>query len=201
MKNILLTWSNSWIWLNIKLNLSKYYNIYKISKKHVIEDNFYNCDLSNLSNIYDIDFWDTFFDVLIFNAWLSYYWDFFSLNQKNIIEMINVNLVSNILLLNNLSKNINKKTKIIFIWSIISKKFFKNASVYAATKFWIRWLAGSLKKDWYKTFLINPKIVDTDFHKSKVYIDPNLPKTNINDIMSSINLIINWTENRFEIDL
>jgi short-subunit dehydrogenase len=47
-------------------------------------------------------------------------------------------LLANIRLLKTLEKNINKNTKIIFMGSIISKKFMKNAAVYQASKFGLR---------------------------------------------------------------
>jgi len=93
-----------------------------------------------------------------------------------------------------------KKTKIIFIWSIISKKFMKWASVYQASKFWLRWFAWWLKSEWYKVFFINPKIVDTNFHPSNLDLN-KFPQTSIESIVNTIENIINWNEKRFEIDL
>jgi len=53
-------------------------------------------------------------------------------------NIINLNLLANIRILKTLENNIDKNTKIIFIGSIISKKFMKNASVYQASKFGLR---------------------------------------------------------------
>lgn len=191
--NILLTWDSKWLWKAIYEDLSGIYTVFWVSRSWD-----YKFDLSK--DILDIsrNFKEIDFDVLILNAWVWYFGDFNDWCLEKYEEIINLNLLANIRLLKNL--NISKKTKIIFIWSIISKKFMKAASVYQASKFAIRWLAWWLKKEWYKVYLINPKILDTEFHPYHLDLK-NFPKTNIKDIVKLVQNIINGLETRFEIDL
>jgi short-subunit dehydrogenase len=77
----------------------------------------------------------------------------------------------------------------------------KYAAVYQASKFGLRGLAGGLKNEGKKVFIVNPKIVDTDFHKDKVCINPLWEKTSLDSIAITIKNIIHGKEKRFEIDL
>lgn len=199
--NILITWTNKWIWKALKEALQIKHNIFKISKSPSKEDNFFQCDLTKKNEIENLDFWNTIFDVIIFNAWVWYYGDFFEQEIDNYDEIINLNLLSPIRLFRKLEHNINKKTKIIFIWSIASKKFMRNWSVYLASKFGLRWFAGWLKEEWKKVYIINPKIVDTDFHKGKIILPENVEYKKVEDVVLVIEKIVVWDENRFEIDL
>ncbi len=199
--NILITWTNQWIWKAIKEALQEKHNIFKISKSPSKDDNFFQCDLTKKEEIENLDFWNTIFDVIIFNAWIWYYWSFFEENIENYEEIINLNLLSPIRLLKWLEHNINKDTKIIFMWSIASKKFMKHGSVYLASKFGLRWFAWWLKEEWKKVHIINPKIVDTNFHKGKIELPKNVEYKKVEDIASIIEQIIIWKEKRFEIDL
>lgn len=194
--NIFITWTSRWIWKFLREKLSNH-NIFEISWRKY-------CDLAKKQDI------EKFvkslpesikFDILILNAGLGVFWNFEDNSLEDYEQVINVNLLANIRLLKLLENHIYKKTKIIFIGSIIWKKFMKWAAVYQASKFWLRWLAGWLKTEWKKVFIINPKIVDTDFHKDKVCINPKWEKTSLESIYEVVNNIILWKENRFEIDL
>ena len=194
--NIFITWTSRGIWQYLKDKLSNY-NIFEIAWRQ-------SCDLSKREDI------EKFvsslptqlkFDVLILNAGLGVFWNFEDNSLEDYEEVINVNLLANIRLLKFLENHIHKKTKIIFIGSIIGKKFMKWASVYQASKFGLRGFAWWLKTEWKKVFIINPKIVDTDFHKWKVCINPKWGKTSLESIYEAVNNIILWKENRFEIDL
>jgi len=173
------------------------YNIFEITWKQ-------QCDLAKKKEIENFVRSlpeDLKLDVLILNAWVGIFWNFEDNSLEDYEQVINVNLLANIRLLKLLEKHIHKKTKIIFIGSIIWKKFMKWASVYQASKFWLRGFAWWLKTEWKKVFIINPKIVDTDFHKNKVCINPKWEKTSLESIYEVVNNIILWKENRFEIDL
>ena len=173
------------------------YNIFEITWKQ-------QCDLAKKKEIENFVRSlpeDLKLDVLILNAWVGIFWNFEDNSLEDYEQVINVNLLANIRLLKLLEKHIHKKTKIIFIGSIIWKKFMKWASVYQASKFWLRGLAWWLKTEWKKVFIINPKIVDTDFHKNKVCINPKWEKTSLESIYEAVSNIILWKENRFEIDL
>lgn len=210
-KKILITWISRWIWKWIYDNLKNNHISFWISRSIVDEKNCYSLDLTKseqinnfikiINNQEDILVWNIIFDVLVLNAWVWYYWKFENNSIENYEEIIDLNLTSNIKLLYKLKNNISKKTKIIFIWSIASKKFMNNWAVYIASKFWLRWFAWALKSEWKKVNIINPKIVETDFHKWKIEIDSNIPKTSLNDIVKTVQNIINWDEKRFEIDL
>ena len=205
--NILITWISTWVWENLWDFLVEKNNIIWISrnkaKNNKIES--YKIDLSKKTEIKyfckNIVKQNYIFDVLILNAWIWEFWNFEENDLEKYENIINVNLLANIRLLKLLEKNLNKNTKIIFIWSIISKKFMKWASVYQASKFWLRGFAGWLKQEWKKVFIINPKIIDTDFHKDKIELWNKYPETKVEDILSIVWNIINWKEKRFEIDL
>ncbi len=144
------------------------------------------------------------FDVIIFNAWVWYFWDFKDISSEKYTEIINLNLLSPIIFLQKIFPFLEKKVKIIFMWSVAGKKAFKNGSVYQASKFGLRWLALALKNEFPgKIHIINPKLVKTDFHKnSYVEIDyKNERITSLWDILKVVEDIILGKEERFEIDL
>jgi len=205
--NILITWISSWVWESLWGFLVEKNNIIWISRKksknNKIES--YKIDLSKKSEIEyfcrNIVKQNYIFNVLILNAWIWEFWKFEENSLEKYENIINVNLLANIRLLKFLEKNVSKNTKIIFIWSIISKKFMKWASVYQASKFWLRGFAGWLKQEWKKVFIINPKIIDTCFHKDKIELWNKYPETKMEDILEVVWEIIDWKEKRFEIDL
>jgi len=195
--NIFITWTSRWIWKFLKDNLQEH-NIFDISGRS-------ECD------IWDFEKLKTYLkekipenvalDGLVLNAGFGLFGKFEDFDFADYQALINTNLLWNIAILKFLEKNLHPRTKIIFIGSIISKKFMKWASVYQASKFGLRGLAGGLKTEWKKVFIINPKIVDTDFHKWKVCINPNWEKTSLESILESVKNILNGKERRFEIDL
>lgn len=81
----------------------------------------------------------------------------------------------------------------------------KNASVYQASKFWLRGFAWALKNELKdkKVFIINPKILETNFHKnSSVFIPTDKEKiTSLESIFEVVENILKNKETRFEIDL
>ena len=196
MKNILITWHSKWIWKYLFEDLKKQNEIFAFSREN-------NFDLTKIETFEKIkkNVWEWKLDILILNAGVWEFWNFEEISLEKSENILNLNLIANIRLLKTLEKNIDKNTKIIFIGSIISKKFMKWASVYQASKFGLRWLAWGLKKEWKKVFLINPKIVDTNFHKNKVELNSVFKETKLEDILRVIKKIISWKENRFEIDL
>jgi len=196
--NIFLTWDSSGIGKFIFEKLSWKYNIFWVSRTGQYKvDLAQKEDIENfVKNIKDINF-----DVLVLNAGIGTFGPFENNDLENYEQIINVNLLANIRLLKLLEKNINKKTKIIFIGSIIWKKFMKWASVYQASKFGLRGFAWWLKSEWKKVFIINPKIVETTFHPENLPINPKWEKTSLDSIYEVVNNIILWKEKRFEIDL
>jgi len=185
-KNILITWNSKWIWKYLFDDLKNENNVLWFSRK-----NWY--DLTNLEDINKI-FIEWILDIVILNAWVWEFWKFEDNSLESYENIINLNLLWNIRILKKLEKNIDKNTKIIFIWSIISKKFMKNAAVYQASKFGLRWFAWWLKDEWKKVFLINPKIVNTWFHDNKIELDKRFTETKLEDIINVIKGIISWEE-------
>jgi len=204
LKNLLITWDSKGIWKHIKDNLENKFNIIWVSR------NFSDikCDLSKIENIDKIVKYleenTLLLDYIIINAWVGYFGEFNNWEISEYENIINLNLLSPIIMLRQIEKFLTKKAKVIFIWSIISKKFMKYWTVYQASKFGLRWFAWGLKSElrWKKVHIINPKIVDTWFHdNSEIIIKNWYKKTDINDITEVIENIIFWLENRFEIDL
>jgi len=196
MQNILITWTTSWIWKYLEDNLKENNNIFSFSRSN-------GFDLTKIETFKKIkeNICEDNLNILILNAGIWEFWNFESIELEKMENIINLNLLANIRILKTLENNIDKNTKIIFIGSIISKKIMKNASVYQASKFGLRWFAWWLKKEWKKVFLINPKIVDTDFHKNKIELQNNFAKTSLDSILNTVKNIISWNEQKFEIDL
>lgn len=206
--NILITWISSWIWKYISENLKKDFNIFGISRKNIQIEwiNHTNIDLTNFNEVkkYIANIKENNFEAIIFNAWVWFFDKIENLSDEEIIETINLNLVSNIIFIKNLIPHLSKKTKIIFLWSIAGKKFFINWSAYQASKFGLRWFVWSLKneiKQW--VFIINPQFVNnTNFHRNyRIETSWKFRETRVEDIFEVIKNIINWEEKRFEIDL
>jgi short-subunit dehydrogenase len=228
-KNILITWTSRWLWKFFKKNLENDYNIFWISrtssKPHIaslyqgkINDQIYkqkeafkgfNIDLTrfeffdNLVKILEQK--NIIFDTVILNAWVWAFGRFEEIELEKYIEIINLNLLANILLLYKLEKFLNKNTKIIFIWSISSKKFLKYWVVYQASKFGLKWFVGALKNEQKnkKIFFLNPKVLDTDFHHdTKVKLNFKKEQyTKMEDILKVITDILIGKEEKLEIDL
>lgn len=222
LKNILITWTSSGIWKSLKNNFQENYNIIWISRNHPlipslesrgstdeVSENYHHIsidlwDISNLEKISDyLEKNNIILDTLILNAGIWFFDEFWNISEENYMKMLDINLKSPIILTQKLLPYLSQKAKIIFIGSICSKKFMKFWAVYQATKFGIRWFAGSLKNElkWKKIHLINPKIVETNFHNNSHIAMDIHQKTEIWDILSTIENIFSWYETRFEIDL
>ena len=132
--NILITWTSRWLGRFLAEKLSEENNVIWISRKKLDQKKFLdlNFDLTDFSKFDEIiekikeqKFW-----TIILNAWIWYFWEF--QNWENYEEIINLNLLSPILFLQKILPFLEEKANIIFIWSIISKKFMKRASFYQA---------------------------------------------------------------------
>lgn len=210
MKNILITWTSKWIWKYLVDKLKIENNILWISRTKTTNSWYkeFNIDLTNF------DLFNNFckkleqdnikLDIVVINAGLGHFWKYEDGCSKKYKEIINLNLLSPILLIKELEPFLVEKAKIIFIWSIISKKFMKYSAVYQASKFGLRWFAWALKNEMKgkAVHIINPRIVNTSFHdKSEINIEMWNRETKLEDILKVIEWIIAWNENRFEIDL
>ncbi len=185
------------------------FNIYWVSRRRppVSDIIFHSLDLTDFDKISEytesIKWID--FDAVIFNAWVGYFDRFENMSSEEIMNTINLNSISPIIFLNSLLPHLSKKTKIIFIWSVASKKFYKFWTVYQASKFALRWFAGSLKNEIkQKVYLLNPCFVDTNFFENErigIEIKWWYKETKLEAIYEVIENILDWSENRFEIDL
>lgn len=204
LKNILITWTSSGIWNAIKNNFEQNYNIIWVSRTG---ENDINIDLSDTQNLEKIIHYlqenNIILDSIILNAGIWFFDEFENISQQDHERILDLNLKSPILLTQKLLPFLSEKARIIFTWSICSKKFMKYWAVYQASKFGIRGFAGSLKNElkWKKVHLINPKIVETNFHNySKIPMDSH-KQTHMSDIITTVENIFSWEETRFEIDL
>ncbi len=210
-KNILITGTSKGIWNFLTRELVDENNIFCISRSKTDIDWIvdFNFDLNNFENFSQINNYfeekNIKLDWIILNAGVWYFWKFEEWDIQEYKNIINLNLTSNIILLKKLQKFLNKKSKIIFMGSIISKKFMKYWAVYQASKFWLRWFAWALKNElsWVSVHIINPKIVETDFHNnSKITLNfDNSKYTSIDSILLTVKNIFYWNEKKFEIDL
>lgn len=206
-KNILITWTSKWIWKYLSEKLEKNFNIFWISREKSQNTNI-NFNLTNFELFDDfcekLEKENTKFDTIILNAGVWYFWNYEDISPEKYKEIINLNLLSPILFLQKLFPFLEKKAKIIFIWSISGKKFLKSGAVYQASKFGLRWFAWALKNEFKNQIhIINPKLVETDFHKNSfVKIDYKKERiTKLEDILKVIEDILDWNETKFEIDL
>jgi len=205
--NILMTWVSFGIWNYLVNNLVNNYNIFWVSRTNpnISQLNFHSIDLKDFSQIkkYVESIKDVNFDTIIFNAWVGFFDKIENIKDGEIVETFQVNILSVIVLLRELLTIISPKTKLIFIWSVAGKKFFKYWTVYQASKFALRWFVGSLRNELKnKIHLINPQFVDTWFFKNeRIDIDWNFKETKVDEILEVVNNILEWKENRFEIDL
>lgn len=201
---LLITGTNRGIGAYLTNHLQKNHEIIGISQNANTNTSihFFQCDITNdaqmdgiLQNIENIDY-------MILNAWIGFFDRFENISLEDHIKVIETNLIANIKLCYKLLKKIEKG--IIFIGSISSKKSAGYGASYAASKFWLRGFAMQLKNECKgkKIFLINPKIVATEFHRqSSIDIQGKYPHTDIDDILQTVENILQKKETRFEIDL
>ncbi|MDD3145382.1 MAG: SDR family NAD(P)-dependent oxidoreductase [Candidatus Gracilibacteria bacterium] len=210
-KNILITGTSKGIGNYVAKNLNDDFNIFGISrtKSELDLQREINIDLTKFelfdNLVKNFEQTEIKFDAIILNAGIGYFGRFSSGTDKEYLNIINLNLTSNILFLKKIEKFLNPKAKIIFIGSIIGKKFMKYGAVYQASKFGLRGFAGALKNELkgIGVHIINPKIVDTTFHdEAKIELNFGENKyTSKDEILACINEILNGNEKRFEIDL
>ncbi len=204
MKNILITGVSSWIWKFLTENLSQNYHIYWVSRSMCDTKNmtFIQWDIQDLHFLQEITSKIENCDYFICNAGVGFFDKFEKISLSEHMQQIQTNLLSPILLTSLLRSKIQKG--IIFIWSISSKKSGKYGATYSASKFGLRGFAMNLKNEYPKLqiHLINPKIIDTWFHKNaQVEIVWKYQTSSPWDILKTIENIIDKKETRFEIDL
>lgn len=209
MQNILITWVSSWIWKYLTEKLHSEYNIFGISRTDpkIKGINFIACDLTKPNDIKNLisklSLSKISLDAIIFNAGVGYFDKFDKVTDKEYMNMIHLNLYSNIILTKQLIPFFTPKSKLIYIWSIASKKFMKYGAWYQASKFGLRGFVWALRNEIkQKVFLINPQYVDTNFF-TQMRIEPEWKynETKVQEILITVQNIFSSKEIRFEIDL
>ncbi len=168
------------------------------------EITYFPCDLRDDQQIIDLaqKLSNLEIDVFVFNAGIGYFGGFWSLTLEQEKEMLQVNLWANMIFVKQLLSNVSERTQFIFVWSVAGKSLFAGWTWYQASKFWLRWFAGSLRKEiGNRVFLINPKIVETNFHKNSQIVFDEYKKTALDDILAVVKNIINGKQEQREIDL
>ncbi len=222
---ILITWTNSWIWNYLATNLVNENKIIWVWRweNNIIWIDYIKWDLKDIKTIESISNFSDSYDYVVINAGIWYFDKFENISIEKHKETIETNLTSPILLLQLLLQEKKIKKWIIFMGSIAGKKSMSRWSSYAASKFWLRWFAMQLKNElkWIKVHIINPSIVEKNYEwkitnyelvnissknnwitlKNNFEYFWNYKKTTLDDILEVVNNLINWNENRFEIDL
>jgi len=212
-KNILIVGASKGLGKAILQGLSKKGDtIFTISRSHIDTQNLdleakiiqVNQDLTqveNLQGIYKI-IQDKAIDVLIYNAGIWETDSFEKVRDKDIIDIMNVNLTSAILLIKNLLPNLrkSKKAHLILIGSTAGLENVSGDSVaYTASKFGLRGMAGRyreiLKKDKVAVTIVNPGGMATDIDLNQgvqktqeVYGNQKIP---MQDMVDTIQYITN----------
>jgi NAD(P)-dependent dehydrogenase (short-subunit alcohol dehydrogenase family) len=89
-----------------------------------------------------------------------------------------------------------------FCWKCSGKSLFSWGAGYQASKFALRGFVGSLRKELGgRCFLINPKIVETDFHKNNQIAISGYKKTALEDIIWQFKIFFDGKSDSWEIDL
>lgn len=141
-------------------------------------------------------------NTFIFNAGIGYFGDFWSLSLEQEKEMLQVNLWTNMVFMKYFLPKVSEKTKFIFIWSVAGKTLFSGGTWYQTSKFALRWFVWSLRKEiGNRVFLINPKIVETNFHKNSQISFDEYKKTDLQDILEAVQDGIDGKLTQWEIDL
>jgi len=204
MPTLLITWTSKGIGKHLASSLQTKASIIGISRsdntltgiKHIVWDLRENTFLESLpEKLPEIDF-------LILNAGVWAFWKFDEISPETHKDVLETNLLSPIRLTSLLFPKIRKG--IIAIGSVASKKSWKFATSYQASKFGLRGFMMGLKNEYPKLsiHLINPSIVETDFHASAPFpIVWKYPLTPLSEILSTVENILSGSEKRFEIDL
>ena len=214
MAKILITGSSSGIGMAAAESfLSKGHEVIGISRRipQALTENLsythYQIDLSKLNDLKkkfkEITEKHPDLSIVILNAGMGLFKEIDQISTHDIIKVVNVNLVSQMILLNLLVKNLRKisNAKIIFIGSEAGLSGSKKSSIYSATKFAIRGFAQSLQKDLSNTNiqvnLLNPGAIETEFYNNLNFIPGghNNNSISVKQITDLINFIIEQKNN------
>lgn len=205
-KKIFITGGSSGIGEYVANNLLANCEVFTASRspsKHP-EITFFPCDLRDDQQIISLagKLSKLDIDVFIFNAGIWYFGDFSAVSLQQEKEMLQVNFWANILFMKELLPLVSEKAQFIFVWSVAGKTLFSGWTGYQASKFALRGFVWSLRKELgNRCFLINPKIVETNFHKNTQIILNEYKKTTLQDIFVVVQFIIDGKQKQWEIDI
>ena len=152
IKKILITGTSSGLGHELAKKLSKKYFVFGLSRslgksKNLNFKKFKHSklDLSNFEDVNRLKFSNI--DCLINNASIFLMKPFGKINNREIIEIINTNLIGTILLTKKIIQNNKKLKKIINILSVSSLNGIKNQSVYSASKHGLKGFFDSLSQE------------------------------------------------------
>jgi len=204
MQKFLITGSSSGVGKYLTENLLEQNNVVGIARRNNFKHINYHhitLDLAKVSLVTDkakqIAKEHEDINHIIINAGFGYFKELDQFSEKQIIELFNVNIISQIILLRFLLSNLRKQknSKIIFIGSEAALNGAKKATIYAATKFAMRGFAQSLraelKQDNIAVTMLNPGVMDSDFYKNLdfTFATEKANKINLKDIFMLIDLI------------
>ena len=204
MQKFLITGSSSGVGKYLTENLLEQNNVVGIARRNNFKHVNYHhiaLDLAKVSLVTDkakqIAKEHEDINHIIINAGFGYFKELDQFSEKQIIELFNVNIISQIILLRFLLSNLRKQknSKVIFIGSEAALNGAKKATIYAATKFAMRGFAQSLraelKQDNIAVTMLNPGVMDSDFYKNLdfTFATEKANKINLKDIFMLIDLI------------
>lgn len=213
---ILITGSSGGIGKNIRDNFLKDKNtVIGLARDHrgFTHKNYisYDIDLSKITHIKaiygNIAKTHQDIDVVIINAGLGDFKELEQFSDEQVLNLFNVNVVSQILLVKSLIPNLKKQKnkKIIFIGSEAALDGANKGTIYCSTKFALRGFAQSLRKECNKSnvavTIINPGMVKTDFYENQNFTHGDMMENYIlPDNISDLVKLISTSNNNFDID-
>tara|TARA_Y100000287_G_scaffold27596_1_gene19318 strand:- start:1684 stop:2325 length:642 start_codon:yes stop_codon:yes gene_type:complete len=171
MKKALITGGSSGLGYELIKLLNSEYNFTNISrtKCDIAEENIL-LDLSNSKKLDKLlEKIDSFYDLIILNAGVLHWKKLGDFSNKEILDDFNINIISQIKILNKLIRKLEKKgATVIIVGSVASfYPIHENGSVYISTKSGVRSLIDTLIKDHPKirTIGVHPRGFTSSLHK------------------------------------
>ncbi len=172
-KRVLITWSSSWLWLEIaKYYKNKWYEVVWISRTkweydsiHLSTSFIEKESIEHAVKMIKENYSE--FSQIVCCAWIGYIEDIDALDYEHDEEVFKVNIIGQSYLLSQLITNIKKnETDIVFIGATIWYKANEFMPMYSVTKWWLRWMIENwrlkLKNTSCRVLWIHPWWMNTD---------------------------------------